>query len=79
MKKLEPVKALEVDVPDKVKRYFVIFYTKYGAWEKTAGSLHTTPECAVQEFMNYSRKDAEYYTVCEVELEIPLRDEPLES
>ena len=74
MKRLEEIKGKIVAVPEKAKRYLVVYWNKYGwrCWH----NFHVTPEDAAQEFLVQEARNPnsenQYYTVIEVELPIPI-------
>lgn len=77
MNKIEKIKAKQVAIPTTANRYTVVYWDKFG-W-KLQGSLHTTPEDAVAEFMAWDNKDVEHYGVIEIELPIPNCDSVIDK
>jgi len=78
MKELKPTKAERVTIPKQVKRYCVAYYTESQGWQNTF-NFFTTPESALEDFLRvnktYNKDDYNYpkfYTVYELELEIPI-------
>jgi len=74
MEQLETTKGKSVVIPRLVKRYVIFYYDANQGWQTTF-SIHTTPESAVQQFLEqqnkYPNENVKYYKVIEVELEIP--------
>ena len=74
MEQLETIKGKSVVIPRLVNRYVIFYYDVNQGWQTTF-PLHTTPESAVQQFIDeqskYPNKNVKYYKVIEVELEIP--------
>ena len=73
MEQLETTKGKSVIIPRMVNRYIIFYYNSQG-WQINF-SIHTTPESAVQRFIErqnkYPNENIKYYKVIEVELEIP--------
>lgn len=71
MKRLEEIKGKIISIPEKAKRYQLVFWTSNSGWMPQS-QFFTTPEDAVQSFLGNKWSDVEYYTVIEVELPIPV-------
>lgn len=74
MEQLETIKGRSVVVPKLVMRYIIMFYDVNIGWQSN-GSVYTTPESAIQCFIEaqnrYPNTNIKYYKAVEVELEIP--------
>lgn len=74
MQQLETTKGKSVVIPRLVKRYTILCYREGSGWQ-TGYALHTTPESALEQFLDtqnrYTDKNIKFYKVFEVELEIP--------
>jgi len=74
MEQLETTKAKSVVIPRLVNRYVIFYYDVNQGWQTTF-PIYTTPESAVQQFIDqqskYPNENVKYYKVIEVELEIP--------
>lgn len=80
MKKLETIKAKEVEISSECQRYGVARYCKAQGWS-ILHDVHTTPESALEAFNrdvqmleNYRTDDYKttYYTIFELTLQNPL-------
>jgi hypothetical protein len=78
MQELESVKAKKITIPRRAKRYGVAYYNTANGWQ-TNGEFSTTPETAMDSFLrrfqDYNKEDRyypKYYSVFEVELELPI-------
>lgn len=76
MEQLETTKGKSIVVPRLVNRYLILAYHKTLGWQSDIPSLYTTPESAMQDFIErqnkYGNENYIYYKVIEVELEIPI-------
>ena len=74
MEQLETTKGKSVVIPRLVNRYIIMFYEINMGW-RTEFEVYTTPESAIQNFIErqnkYPNENVKYYKVIEVELEIP--------
>ncbi len=78
MKKLETIKAKEVEVSEVCQRYSLAHYCKAFGWQ-IMSNVHTTPESALEDFNRlnkYNQENEDYkithYTIFELTLQNPL-------
>lgn len=78
MKKLEIIKAKEVEVSEVCQRYGIAYYCKAYGWQ-IMYNVHTTPESALESFNRlccHKNDDEDYnythYTIFELTLQNPL-------
>jgi hypothetical protein len=74
MEELQITKGKSVTIPKIVNRYILMYYDVNMGWQSFC-NVHTTPESAIQHFIEsqryYKNENIKYYKVIEVELEIP--------
>ena len=73
MKKLEEIKGKIVEMPEQAKRYLTVVWDDHSGWNLwNTYNLFTTPEDATQALLQNPPTGAEYYTVIELDLKIPI-------
>jgi len=74
MEELTQIKGKSVTIPKIVNRFIIMYYDEASGW-KAECNVYTTPESAIQNFMDrqtkYQNDRIKYYKCVEVELEIP--------
>lgn len=74
MQQLETIESKSVIIPRLVKRYILMYYDLNFGWQ-AQNIVYTTPESAIQDFIErqnkYNNENIKYYRAIEVELEIP--------